>query len=110
MEALLSGELTTDDFRISGQTLRHQADAAESAGYRALAENLRRAAELTRISNAELLEIYSALRPGRSTYQGLLAMAEHLEQDCEAPLTAALIRDAANAYLERGIIEHDRGG
>ena len=48
MQAILSGKLTPDDFRISAETLRRQAQAAEQAGYGQLAENFRRAAELTR--------------------------------------------------------------
>jgi len=104
MEALLSGELTTEDFRISGETLRRQADAAEGAGYRALADNLRRAAELTTIANEEVLRIYEALRPGRSTYEKLIALADRLQAAHDAPLTADLIREAARAYRERGVV------
>jgi propanediol dehydratase small subunit len=105
MDALLAGELSTADFRISGDTLRDQADAAEAAGYRQFAENLRRAAELTAISNQEVIEIYSKLRPGRTSYGELVALAEHMEKDCAAPLTAALVREAADVYLKRGFVE-----
>lgn len=55
-----------------------QAGAAETAGYRQLAENLRRAAELTRISNQEVLDLYDALRPGRTSYSQLIGLANHL--------------------------------
>ena len=82
-----------------------QADAAERAGYSQFADNLRRAAELTAISNAEVLEIYNALRPGRSTYEELLALAQHLEDEHAAPRTAGLVREAAAAYRERGIVK-----
>lgn len=105
MEALLAGELTTDDFRISAQTLRWQADAAERAGYGALASNLRRAAELTALTNTEVLRIYEALRPGRSTYHELIALADRLENAHDAPLIADLIREAANAYRDRSIVK-----
>jgi len=105
IEAVLGGELTAEDFRISAETLRRQADAAESAGYRQLAENLRRAAELTHVSNQQVLDIYDALRPGRTTYSQLIGLAEHLENDLDAPLTAALVREAAEVYLERGIVK-----
>jgi propanediol dehydratase small subunit len=105
MEALLAGELTTEDFRISAETLRRQADAAEAAGYRQLAANLRRAAELTCISNEEVLEIYNTLRPGRTTYVQLIALAEHLEKDYDASLTAGLVREAAEVYLEQGLVK-----
>jgi propanediol dehydratase small subunit len=103
IDAVLAGELTVADFRISDETLRRQADSAEAAGYRQLAENLRRAAELTRLSNQEVLDIYDALRPGRATYDQLIALAERLEEEHRAVLTAALVREAAEVYLKRGI-------
>jgi len=106
MEALCTGELTAEDFRISGETLRRQADAAEAAGYWQLAENLRRAAELTAISNQEVFDMYKALRPNRSTYDELITLADHLENDLDAPLTAAFVREAAEVYQERGILRN----
>ncbi len=105
MEAVLAGQLTTEDFRISAETLRAQADAADAAGYAPLAENFRRAAELTDISNEEVLAMYNTLRPGRTTYRELLALAERLERDHAAPLTSALVREAAEVYLARGLVE-----
>ena len=105
MEAVFQGQLTTEDFRISAETLRQQAEAAEAAGYRPLAENLRRAAELTRISNEEVLAMYDTLRPGRTTYAQLIALAERLEHEFDAPLTAALVREAAEAYRARGLVK-----
>jgi len=105
MQAILEGQLTTEDFRISAETLRSQADAAEAAGYRQLAENFRRAAELTGISNEDVLAMYNTLRPGRTTYSQLLALAERLEQDFDAPLTAALVREAAEVYLARDLVK-----
>ena len=103
IEKVLAGELTVEDFRTSAETLREQANAAESGGYRQLAENLRRAAELTCISNEEVLEIYNQLRPGRGNYNSLSALAERLENDYQATLTAALVREAAEVYRQRGI-------
>ncbi len=105
MEAVLEGRLTTEDFRISAETLRAQADVAEAAGYRQLAENFRRAAELAGISNEEVLAMYNTLRPGRTTHRELLALAERLERDYAAPLTAALVREAAEVYLARGLVK-----
>ena len=103
IEKVLSGELSAEDFRISAATLRQQAAAAESGGYRQLAENLRRAAELSGISNEEVLEIYNQLRPGRSNYKALNALAERLEKEYEATLTAEMVREAAEIYRKRGI-------
>lgn len=109
MEAVLAGRLTTDDFRISGETLRRQADAAQDAGYGQLADNLRRAAELTRVSNDQVFEIYDLLRPGRATYAELTTLANRLEHDLDAPLIAALVREAAEVYLERGLVKASAG-
>jgi len=106
IEAIRSGELTAEDFRISGETLHRQADAAAAAGYWQLAENLRRAAELTGISNQEVFDIYNALRPDRSTYNELIALAKRLENDLDAPLTAAFVREATEVYQERGILRN----
>lgn len=105
MEAIIQGQLTAEDFRISAETLRAQADVAEAAGYRQLAENFRRAAELTGISNEEVLAMYNTLRPGRTTYRELLALAERLECEFNASLTAALVREAAEVYLARGLVK-----
>jgi propanediol dehydratase small subunit len=104
LEKVLSGELKAEDFRISDETLRKQADAAAAGGYRQLAENLRRAAELTRISNQEVLDIYNQLRPGRSNYKALMALSERLENEYGAHLTAAMVKEAAEVYLARGIV------
>lgn len=106
IEAIRAGDLTAEDFGVSGETLRRQADVAEAAGYRQLAESLHRAAELTGISNQELLDIYNALRPGRSTYNDLIALAGRLENDLNAPLTAAFVCEAAGVYRERGILRN----
>jgi propanediol dehydratase small subunit len=106
IEAIRAGELTAEDFCISGETLHSQADAAEAAGYRQLSENLRRAAELTGISNQEVFDIYNALRPGRSTYNELIALADRLENDLDAPLTAAFVREAAEVYRERDVLRN----
>lgn len=103
LETVLSGELTADDFRISRETLLQQADAAWVAGHRQLATNLRRAAELTVFTNQEMLDIYTMLRPGRSSYTLLITLADQLENQRQAPLTALFIREAAKIYQQRGI-------
>jgi propanediol dehydratase small subunit len=109
LEAVLKGTLMAEDFRISAETLSRQADTAEAAGYRQLAENLRRAAELTHISNEEVLEIYNTLRPGRTTYDKLVALAERLAHELDAPRTAAFVQEAAEVYLARGLVVRDEG-
>ncbi len=105
VEGILSGDLTAEDFRIHGETLNHQARVAEEAGYTQLAENLRRAAELTHMSNEAILDIYNTLRPRRTSYTEMIDMANRLEIEQKAPLTASLVREAAEIYLQRGIVK-----
>lgn len=98
LDAVRSGQVQAEDFRISAETLHHQAEIAEQAGYRQLADNFRRAAELTRISNEEVLAMYNTLRSERT-------LAERLEQQFDAVRTAALVREAAEAYKDRGLVK-----
>src|SRR5215213_6257777 len=51
LEAAAAGEVDAADLQISASTLRAQATLAEQAGYRELALNLQRAAELTAVPN-----------------------------------------------------------
>lgn len=103
LEGVLSGEIGSEDVRVSPETLRLQAGFAERGGNRQLAENLRRGAELTAFSDEELLRFYEMLRPGRSSAAELDALAERLE-DGGAALSAALVREARAAYGRRGLI------
>jgi propanediol dehydratase small subunit len=77
------------------ETLNAQAELAERHGFRQLAENLRRAAELVGVPDARVLEIYAALRPGRSSAAEIEAIARELEERYQAPRTAAFVRQAA---------------
>jgi propanediol dehydratase small subunit len=104
LETVETGELELADVQISGATLRAQADIAQQAGYTGLAENLVRAAELTAVPNDELLHMYDALRPGRATYDELIALSTRLEAQYYAPENARLVRAAAEAYLARGLV------
>ena len=99
----MHGDLTPADLRVHPDTLRHQAEVAEAHGNPQLGENLRRAAELTALPDDEVLAIYEALRPGRSTAAGLAEIAARLEA-ADAPLCAALVREAAEAYARRGLL------
>jgi propanediol dehydratase small subunit len=105
LEAAVNGDLSPADLRIHPETLRHQARVAEEQGNLQLGENLRRAAELTAVPDDQVLEVYEALRPGRSTLAELQAVAERLEA-ADAPLCAALVREAAAVYERRGDRRH----
>lgn len=101
--ALVRDELVPDDVRIHPATLQAQAAVAQRHGNPQLAANFRRAAELAMFSETEILACYEALRPRRSTAAELAALAEGFAAR-EAPLCAALVREAAAAYALRGLL------
>ncbi len=103
LAAAVAGELTAADLQVNAATLRAQATVAEQSGFPQLAENLLRAAELTAVPNEELLRMYTVLRPGRSTYEELLTLAQTLAETYGAPLNAAWVREAAEVYQRRGL-------
>ena len=96
-------DLEAADLRATPQTLRLQAEVAAAAGRTQLAENLLRAAELAPLPDDLILEIYTALRPRRSTAEELERWAARLDE-LSAPLSAAFVRDALAAYRERGLL------
>jgi propanediol dehydratase small subunit len=105
LEKAASGKLTFDDVRIRPETLEYQAQICESAGRPHLAKNLRRAAEMTRIPDARVLEIYNSLRPYRSTKQELLDIASELENKYQAKICAGFVREAVQVYEKRNRIK-----
>ena len=96
-------DLDAADLRAAPATLRLQAEIAAAAGRTQLAENLLRAAELAPLPDDLILEIYTALRPGRSSAQELEAWAARLDA-LDAPRSARFVRDACAAYRERGLL------
>lgn len=107
LEAVLDRRITADDLRITPDTLELQAQIAEQTERPQMAENLRRAGELTRVPDERLLEIYNSLRPGASSKEELLAIAQELEGQFEAPVNAALVREAADVYERRDCLAAD---
>jgi propanediol dehydratase small subunit len=101
--ALRRGELGPDDVRIHPDTLEEQARVAEAHGNPQLAENFRRAAELASVPDADVLAMYEALRPRRSTAAELEALAVRLDGG-GARRCAALVREAAQVYARRGLL------
>lgn len=104
LENILSGKVTFEDLRITPEALEYQAQIAEACGRPQLALNLRRAAELTKVPDKRLLEIYNALRPYRSSKEELLAIADELENKYGAKINAAFVREAAEVYERRRIL------
>jgi propanediol dehydratase small subunit len=103
LESARSGLLTAEDLRATPETLRAQAAVARAARRPQLADNLERAAELAGLPDEELLEIYTALRPRRSSAAELEAWATRLDQH-GAQRTAAFVREAIAAYAERKLL------
>jgi propanediol dehydratase small subunit len=103
LAAACEGRLEGDQIRATPKTLRLQAEVARAAGRRQLAESLERAAELASVPDGALLEVYTALRPRRSSAAELEDWATRLDE-WGAAQTAAFVREAAAAYAERGLL------
>lgn len=102
LAAIMGGQVSIDDVRIHPDTLEHQACVAEQHGNPQLAANFRRAAELALMPDDEVMALYDALRPGRSTQEQLLEHADRLEAR-GAQRNAELFRQAAATYARRGL-------
>jgi propanediol dehydratase small subunit len=107
LDALRSGRLEASEMRATGETLELQAQVAVAAGRTQLAANLRRAAELTGVPDEVILEVYTALRPHRSTAGELESWANRLERDFQAVATAAFVREARVVYEQRNLLLPD---
>jgi len=103
LEAVRAGRLGPDEIRATAATLRMQAEIALADGRRQLAANLERAAELAAVPDDLLLEVYTALRPGRATAPELEEWAARLESH-GATTTAAFVCEAVAAYAARGLL------
>ena len=102
LDAVRRGEVGLADLRIHPDTLERQAAVAQQHANPQLAQNLRRAAELTQLSDEEVLAIYEALRPGRATQAELTTLADSLAAR-GLPGCAALVAEAAEVYARRGL-------
>ena len=94
LEHLQAGRLGAEDLGIHEETLRRQARIADQAGFAPVARTLERAAELSRLPDTKILEIYEALRR-RGRRAALEALAREIEQVYGASVTAAFLREAA---------------
>lgn len=110
LDKVMSGEVTFDDLRISPQVLELQAQIAEGVGRTWFAQNMRRAAELTKVSDERLLEIYNLLRPFRCSKDEMLSIADELDGEYGATINAAFVREAAEVYEQRGILKRELKG
>jgi propanediol dehydratase small subunit len=107
LDAVRAGKIGPEELRATPETLRRQSAVALAAGRTQLADNLARAAELADVPSETILDIYTALRPHRSTAAELAGWADRLESELAAPLTATFVREAAAAYAERDLLRAD---
>ncbi|MGV0168715.1 diol dehydratase small subunit [Furfurilactobacillus sp. WILCCON 0119] len=107
LENVVNDKITPEDLRITPATLKAQGQIAKNAGRAAIQSNFDRAAELTAIPDDRLLEMYGALRPYRSSKQELLDMANELEQQYHATISANFVREAAKNYEIRKKLKGD---
>ena len=104
MEAVLNGDVSMEDLRITPQALEQQAGISTSVGRSALASNLKRAAEMTRLPQSEVMAIYELLRPGRAaSSESLLDAANRVRNDYDAQLLGDFLDEAARFYEQRGL-------
>lgn len=105
LEAVLAGEVTMEDLRITPEALRAQAEIARAAGRAALAANFERAAELVGAPQDLIMETYEMLRPGRvASRQTLLDRAALFRRDHGAEGIARFLEGAAAQYHRRGLV------
>jgi propanediol dehydratase small subunit len=107
LDTVVSGAVKAEEIRITPQTLEYQAQIGESIGRPQFARNLRRAAEMTAVPDARILQMYNALRPNRSTKAELLAIADELETKYSAKVCATFVREAADVYERRNVLKKD---
>ena len=95
-----------DDLKISPSILKAQGQIAKAGGRDQIELNFSRAAEMTKVSDKRLLEMYNALRPYRSSKQELLDIASELD-GLGAPICANFVREAAENYERRKKLKGD---
>lgn len=104
---VMNGKLTPDDLKITPTILKAQGEIATSAGRKSISRNFERASELTAVPDERVLEMYNALRPYRSSKQELLDIADELENDYSATISANYFREAAAHYEKRKKLKGD---
>lgn len=104
LDAVLAGDITIEDLRITPQALEAQADVARAAGRPRLADNFLRAADLVGVPQDVIMRAYELLRPGRAkSRDDLVSMAHTMRETHNAPRIAAFIEEAADVYDKRGL-------
>lgn len=104
LDAVLAGDVTIEDLRITPEALAAQAEVARAAGRPRLADNFLRAADLVDVPQDIVMQTYELLRPGRAkSKDDLFAMAALLRTSHKAERIADFIEEAAQVYEQRGL-------
>ena len=104
LDAVIAGDVTMEDLRITPQALQAQADVARDAGRPTLALNFERGAELVEVPQDLIMQVYELLRPGRAkSKEELLEAAATMRGTYKAERIARFIEEAAETYEARGL-------
>ncbi len=107
LDAVISGDITMEDLRITPKALADQAEIARAAKRPTLALNFERAAELVNVPQDFIMSAYELLRPGRAkTKEQLLQVASTFRQTYGAGQMASFIEEAADVYERRGLFTY----
>ena len=104
LDAVMKGQISSDDIKISKETLNAQGQIAKEAGNDPMEKNFARAAELVDVPDDVILKMYDKLRPNRSTKEELISMAKELSEKYNAKNCARLVLEAAEVYEKRGVL------
>jgi len=104
LEEIKKNHISSDDIKISKETLSAQGQIAKEAGNAPMELNFARAAELVDVPDDVILKMYDKLRPNRSTKLELVKMAQELLEKYNAKNCARLVMEAAEVYEKRGVL------
>ena len=104
LDALLAGDVTMEDLRITPKALSDQAEISRAANRPTLALNFERAAELVNVPQDFIMTAYELLLPGRAkSKQQILEVAQLFRSQHNAPAIANFFEEAAEIYERRGL-------
>ncbi len=104
LDEVKKNHISSDDIKISKETLNAQGQIAKEAGSAPMELNFARAAELVDVPDEVILRMYDKLRPNRSTKLELVTMAKELLDNYDAKNCARLVMEAAEVYEKRGVL------
>lgn len=104
LEEVLKGHVSSEDIKVSKETLKAQGQVARENGNAPMEKNFERAAELIDVPDDVILKMYDMLRPNRSSKLELTMLAKELVEKYNAVNCSKLVLEAAEVYEKRGIL------